>query len=150
MGFKKIAILVFVIALVLLACNSSTSETESTPEREPSVMYEASELAGLMRAMHEQSKSWKSTLLSDNGEELNFEFPDYYLNMHEAEATNPKEINENYHAKAEVFLENTKYFVQAEQENRIAKYNLMIASCIDCHNDFCRGPIQKISKLVIE
>lgn len=150
-SLKKIAVFSVLFSIIILACQSSTSEEVILEEpKEPSIMYEASELASLMRAMHEQSNSWKSTLISNNDLKVDFDFPDFYLRMHEAEATNPNEINENYYQKAEVFLEHTKKFVQAEKEEKIAKYNLMIASCIDCHKDFCRGPIQKINKLVIE
>lgn len=149
LSFKKIAALIILFSIIILACQSSSSEEVAEP-KEPSIMYEASELASLMRAMHEQSNSWKNVLNSENAENPTFEFPEFYERMHSAEATNPKEINDNYHLKADAFLESTKNFVQAEKEEKIAKYNLMIASCIDCHKDFCRGPIQKINKLVIK
>lgn len=149
-SLKKIAVFITLFSFFIWACQSSSKEKPISKEpKEPSVMYEASELASLMRAMHEQSNSWKNALLAD-AENFELDMPEFYRRMHTAEATNPKEINDNFYAKADAFLEATNTFIHAENVNKLETYNLMIASCVDCHKDFCRGPIQKINKLVIE
>lgn len=137
------------IALIFLitACSQQAEKVESKPEKEVSIMYEASELALLMRAMHEQSAQWKKALEQESDA---FIFPDGYLNIFDAEATNPQEINEKFPPLAQDFIDQTQKFVRADATMKIGEYNLMITSCINCHENYCRGPIAKISKLYID
>jgi hypothetical protein len=53
------------------------------------------------------------------------------------------------------FPELSAAFVEAFNElkstpAKTEQFNLMIASCIDCHEQFCPGPIRQIKKLQIE
>jgi len=53
------------------------------------------------------------------------------------------------------FPELSAAFVEAFNElktnpAKTEQFNLMIASCVDCHEQFCPGPIRQIKKLQIE
>jgi hypothetical protein len=135
------------IILLTTSCTQQDNHTLDKDQKQQSVMYEASELALLMRAMHEQSAQWKKNVL--NNDSL-FIFPEGYNNLHSATATNPAEIGDTFHEKADDFIISAKAFAEANNNERIEKYNLMIASCVDCHRSYCTGPIPKINKLKIE
>jgi hypothetical protein len=144
---KRIAIISFGFIASCVLVFSCSQQEKATPEKEKSVMYEASELALLMRAMHEQSAQWKKAL---ENEEISLQFPSGYHNLFTAEPTNPAEMDEKFYAFAKEFITETENFTNAPIHLQKEKFNLMIQSCITCHESYCRGPIQKISKLKIE
>lgn len=141
---KQIAFLIFVV--ILSSCQQENKEKTQQPKQE-SIMYEASELALLMRAMHEQSAQWKKALETDADQ---YVFPTGYLNLTTAVATNPAEIDEKFYPLAENFIEHTQKFIKADKSTKPEAFNLMITSCITCHESYCRGPIVKIKKLYLE
>jgi len=142
---RLLAIFAFFFVGTALIFSCSRQQDKPNP-KENSVMYEASELALLMRAMHEQSAQWKKNLESDNPQIV---FPTGYHNLFSAEATNPSEIDEKFYAFAKEFISETENFTNAPIHLQKEKFNLMIQSCITCHESYCRGPIQKINKLII-
>jgi cytochrome c556 len=144
---KRLAIISFGFIASCVFVFSCSQQEKATPEKEKSVMYEASELALLMRAMHEQSAQWKKAL---ENEEISLQFPSGYHKLFTAEPTNPAEIDEKFHHFAQVFLQETEAFTSAPIHLQREQFNIMIQSCITCHESYCRGPIQKISKLKIE
>lgn len=110
-------------------------------------MYEASELALLMRSLETQLKQLGAQL--DAGI-LPADSLSDYSKLHTAKATNPKEINEIYHGMADVFIAKAKE-MNAQKEVELFKihYNILVNSCISCHQVYCNGPIERISKLQI-
>ncbi len=138
------------VATVAIACQS-TSEAEpasapAAPVAEEPLMYEASELAALMRRMEEENKEMRSQILEGNYPDS---YPEDYANIHTAEATNPRDINETFHSLAQLYLENMDAIVEAEGEAVIPAFNTMVSTCISCHQLYCQGPIPRIRKLRI-
>lgn len=108
-------------------------------------MYEPSELALVMRSMEAQLKDIEVQLESGK---LPIDSFSAYVNLHTAEATNPREINETYHGMADVFMANAKEMnAQKTIDDYKIHYDLLVNNCISCHQVYCNGPIERISKL---
>lgn len=135
-------ILIICTISLFFACN--TNEVNS---KEVSVMYKDAELALLMRSMYSQNEAWKQAILEDRFET---NFPTDFYGIHTAEATDQTIRNEQFTSLADAYLASSKDLIETEKSKKqIKKFNLSIDACIDCHNVFCQGPIDKIKKLYI-
>lgn len=102
-----------------------------------------SELALLMREMHEQAKLLKLLLVNDEDLEPYEIDVDFIL---EAEPTRPSVQGDEFESFARYFLKsNSDIF----QNPGIENYNIMVESCVACHKEFCPGPVRTIQKLKI-
>lgn len=113
---------------------------------EESQMYEASELASLMRQMYEDNDSLRTLIMSG---EVPASFPEDFYTIHTAQATDPDEINETFHALAEEYMKNMEAIIHADKATVVAEFNNMVNTCVSCHQIYCQGPIPKIRKLTI-
>ena len=78
-------------------------------------------------------------------------FPEDFLKMHSAEATDPNDKNETYHALANVYLAQMDSIVNAPDAAGAKKaFNNMVTTCVSWHQVFCQGPIPRIQKLRIQ
>lgn len=140
--------------MVAVACTSNSEDSSTrndapaseTTEREEPEMYEASELAALMRRMHDENKALREEIMEGN---YPTSYPEDYSNIHTAQATNPRDINETFHGLAQVYLENMDQIIEAEGEAVVSAFNNMVNTCISCHQLYCQGPIPRIRKLRI-
>lgn len=103
-----------------------------------------SELALLMREMHEQAKLLK--LLLVNGEDIDQYEADVDFIL-EAEPTRPSVQGDEFESFARYFLKTNK---EIYQNPGIDNYNIMVESCVACHKEFCPGPVRTIQKLRIK
>ncbi len=133
-------------ASFFIACNNQQKQTENTAE-EPD-MYEASELAILMRNMYKGNLEIRKQIMAG---ELPDDFPQEFYKIHTAKATKPEDINETYKALADQYLQNMERIARAgnQQEAKIA-YNDMVMTCASCHQIYCQGPLPKIRKMKIK
>jgi len=110
-------------------------------------MAEFSELALLMKEIHEDAKKWRAEL--EAGEQ-----PRDSLKIYEdlvtstptkAEVKGPvfKSFASMYQARLD------SLFHAGELEMARGAYNNLISSCVDCHGEYCPGPIPTIKKLYI-
>lgn len=153
--YKKILIAGCLIgASFFVACQQQESaeveETESNASAESGQekeldMYEASELASLMRQMYEGNLDLKKQIAEGKVPES---FPEEWKKIHTAEATNPEELNETFDALAKQYIANMEAISKAESTAaaKIA-YNAMIGTCASCHQIYCTGPLAKIKKM---
>lgn len=140
---KKIVVTLSILVFILVACNKKGSNKA----KEESIMYEATPLANLMLRMHGDALAWKGAIETDVFES---KFSTDYYGIHTVEATDPKVRNEVFTEKADKYLDCVKDLTDTKkQKKQVKKFNLMIASCVDCHSIFCQGPIDKIEKLYI-
>lgn len=130
--------------------NTGTEETESNASAESGHekeldMYEASELASLMRQMYEGNLDLKKQIADGK---VPASFPEEWKKIHTAEATNPEELNETFGALAKQYIANMEAISKAETtaEAKIA-YNAMVGTCASCHQIYCTGPLAKIKKM---
>lgn len=142
---KRFSLLSLTLLLLFVyACKEGDSVTV---QPEP-VMYEASELAALMRSMHDSVGVWKIEIEQDSTFELRL--PETFDAIKSAEATSPEEINDVFYNMADVFLKRVEILASASPDKKIAEHNLLVSSCVNCHKLYCQGPIPKIEKLRIK
>lgn len=148
---KKIWILGYLIGVsFFVSCQQQEQETTVEPKAtkgwQPEVMKQ-SELAILMREMHDQSASFK---LKINEGEMPEKFPEHFKNIHTANSTDPDVKDEVYHSFSDMYLGFIKQYEEAEGDAKVIQYNNSIKACVSCHQQYCQGPIPKIEKLYIK
>ncbi|MGB1247560.1 MAG: hypothetical protein ACPG4Z_01650 [Chitinophagales bacterium] len=136
---SRVSIFILTCGLLIFAC-----QQKQEPTHEPSIMYEASELARLMRNMHDTLLVWKNDVQAGDSVYIH---PQYFEGIHTAQATNPDEINDAFYLLASSFEQSIYTFNKTQD---ITSYNLVVNSCVTCHKSYCQGPIPKIEKLYIE
>lgn len=133
------------VLLVVFACAENQEDKGET--QGDMKMAEFSELALLMKEIHEDAKKWKTEL--EAGQR-----PTDSLKIYEEMVTSTPTKAE---VKGPVF-EGFAYMYQARLDSLfhageldMAKdaYNNLISSCVDCHGEYCPGPIPTIEKLYI-
>jgi cytochrome c553 len=147
----KIPIVLFlkgcVIASFFISC-----QQQSTPAPQPEevhkkpALYEASELALLMRALYEQQLEIKKGL--QTGELPDSISPDF-VNIHTAVATkNMIDQRPTFEAMATTFVAQMHALTKAQNvDSAKVIFNNIIGTCSSCHQVYCQGPLQKIKKL---
>lgn len=103
-----------------------------------------SELALLMREMYDSSASLKE-LIKKGKSPANF--PEKFVKMQTAKPTDVKVKNVTFDALSNEYLKSLISVHQSPKKELVVNYNLMVQKCINCHQVFCPGPIQKIGKL---
>lgn len=134
--------------LLIYACNSNNCSADKKPPTE-SIMYEPSELAILMKQMHAQELMWKQMIEADS---FAIDFPTDFMGIYTEEPTdsNLRERDEHFISFADKYIDNVKALIDTKkQKKQIKRFNATIDACIDCHTDYCQGPIDKIKKLYI-
>lgn len=125
--------------------NTATNASAEGSQDKELEMYEASELASLMRQMYEGNLDLKKQIAEGKVPES---FPEEWKKIHTAEATNPEELNETFDALAKQYIANMESIAEAKStaEAKIA-YNAMVGTCASCHQIYCTGPLAKIKKM---
>ncbi len=103
-------------------------------------------MALAMRQMVSNAQQMKE--LIEKGQKLNvakFPFIRFYL----VEPTDPSILEPQFYENARLFQETyTALFKHPEQQEKY--YNVVINSCVNCHQSYCSGPLKRIKKLYIE
>jgi cytochrome c556 len=126
----------------LLAVLEDTTATK--PEGNYQDPNQASELALLMRNMYTDSEKMKEAVLAGK---LPEDLREKFKKMHSAVATETDMKDEAFTAMANVFLKNMDKLY--DDKNQIEDYNVLVQSCLACHQNHCPGPISRIKKLTI-
>ena len=141
-------------ASFFVSCQNQTeaeeTEKQDAAQQEESWepdMYEASELVMIMRQMHADNMALKEQIANGTPPES---VPKEYQKILTATATNPDELDELYYAMAKIWLNDYQAVVDAEPSELLDKYNGMVKTCVNCHENYCLGPIPKIEKLYIK
>lgn len=141
---KLFVLAILAVLVVAFSCNHKETGQNG---KEPSVMYEPTELALLMLQMHDNSAEWKEAIKKDS---FDITFPTDFYGIYTAEATDPNVRDERFKAMADVYLASLKDLIDTKKEKKLAKkFNLTIDACIACHSIYCQGPIDKIEQLYI-
>lgn len=124
---------------------AATENASSESEEKDLDMYEASELALLMRGMYEKNLDIRQQIIDGNIPES---FPEDFKTIHTAEAT--EELNETFKSLAVQYIANMEAITQAKSPKEgIEAYNSMINTCASCHTIYCQGPLAKIRRMRI-
>ena len=120
---------------------SNEREVPAKKKSKSGVLYEASELALVMRSMYANM-----TVVGEmvNQKEL---IPDSLLEGYErmlnAEATNPEDLNDQFYGFANVWLDKLNGFKETLD---VTHYNEVMNACVHCHQSFCPGPDRKSTR----
>lgn len=143
---KTSAILVFVGILVWACANSEVEATKEVTKTEVK-MAEWSELALLMRDIHEDAKAWRQAI--DDGTFEQDSVAIYKL-LVESTPTDEKVKGPVYESFAQHYQMALDSLMGAKNINLVKeKYNNLVTSCITCHQTYCTGPIKTIKKLYL-
>ncbi len=127
------------------ACGSQEEEKVVEPTMKA---QEWSELAILMRQIHEDAKDWRSVLESDS---LVLDSVKVYEALISSTPTNPDVAGPVFDGFAKNYQNSVDAFLQAK-DITLAKvaYNNLVTSCLSCHGEFCPGPMKTIKKLKVK
>lgn len=142
----------FLLACLFFSCSTKTKECKKNqinPNGD-------SELALVMRALYNNTLSIKSEYIKNTDSISNIELnlniiEDFTLNyeaLNHAEPTDHDLRNDGiYKGFTDIYINSSTEFLT----NKYSKenYNLMVNNCIQCHEQFCLGTIDKIRKLYI-
>ena len=144
---RKILTISFILGLItLVSCGGP--EQESAPKQTwTPELDQPSELAQIMRDMHEEATNRKNSL--EQGQ-LDPTLSETLFSMTTAHPTNPHMKGEGFEPYAKSFIGIYNQIHSAEEiDVQIQAHNNMVDACIACHTQFCDGPISRIEKLYV-
>ena len=145
---NKLFFLAVAISVSLYSCDTA-EESKSTVKKSTwsPKMDEPSELAQIMRDLHEEGLQRKASL--EKGVLYSGSI-DNLLKMVAATPTEPHMKGPAFEPHAMAF--NASYgAIQAATavQEQIDAHNNLVKSCVACHTNFCQGPISRIELLYI-
>ena len=145
---NKIFFLAVAVSVSLYSCD--TTEQPSSTGKESTwspKMDEPSELAQIMRDLHEEGLQRKASL--EKGELFSGSV-DNLLKMIAATPTEPHMKGPAFEPHALAFNASYAAIQSASTVNQqIDAHNNLVKSCVACHTNFCQGPISRIELLYI-
>ncbi len=136
--------LTFIVLYGLIVCYSCTEKGHTKEERYPNG---GSELAWLMRDLTEQMEQRRQLLLDNKNPQT------VILNVGHLLTAQPTEQGKNqspqYISMAKDFQE---YILKEPKEAalQIEHFNGTVIRCMNCHQQMCPGPTERIKKLTID
>lgn len=139
-------ILVAVVSAFLLSCSTEESPTEKTQVYNPNG---DSELALAMRNIFNQTEEIKTSL--HHGKLV---IPKGYIenlrSFHSATPTDPEiKVTEFFGFVKAIEMATQKLEETEDIETQRVQYGQLVNTCIQCHQQFCPGPIRRIKKLTL-
>lgn len=136
-----------ILAIGMVFIFTACSSDEKTGERQSElVMAEESELALLMRQLTEETDSIRSAVLRGEGHPLWSRIKD----LHTAEPTEASSSGPVFDGFASSFIAAVDEMEAADDSLRAQYFNGVINRCMDCHQEFCPGPMKRIKKFYVE
>lgn len=156
---KKHIVSVLIIILFITGCNKKTETGEDTspkkdttaascakPAKKEFKMYEMSQMAALMEQMYVDNQRLKERIT--NGDTLGT-FPKHILNIHSSAMTDESDNDAFFKLQAAKFIK-AQQLIYSDPNNAKQHFNDAVASCVQCHEGKCEGPIPRIKKLYIK
>lgn len=154
-----LSILLLMLGIFIQACSNNGTSPKVSEQTEESIANTDSlkacspimdpnnpkPMALMMRQMAANADSMKARIL--RGETLDsLKHP--FIRFYTAEPTDPKVLEANFFEKARLFQAAYKELFNHPEEQK-KYYNLTIEACVNCHKDYCSGPLKRIRKLPI-
>jgi hypothetical protein len=141
---KNSLFLILCFFLVISSCQQQPVEEDkkATLQVEP-----PSELASLMRDMKVQSELIREAVISNDS--LPIEVIEIWQKIHTAKPTEPSKSGPAFEGFSRHFIEQTVVLYSDSSIKKSDAFNNIVNSCIQCHQEYCPGPIKTISKLTI-
>jgi PBP1b-binding outer membrane lipoprotein LpoB len=153
---KRVFILILSVVFAV-ACSQNKEEkksetnekTEETPKKGKRKLetVKTSELATLMRKMDSELQTVKQSLVNDEAIDENITFE--YATILTATPTETDMKGESFDGFATAYLQQLDKFKKSAKEKKVENFNLLINSCLSCHENTCPGPKGKIRELLI-
>lgn len=128
-------IILAILSITIVACSQNN-------KNEKADMYEASELAELMREMVVFSESAKAKLAA--GEKID-SIPSHFWGLKEAKGTRDEHLEKAFQDLTYPYLEALKGIERGDSQQFY--YTQSIQACKSCHGVYCGGPLNKINQL---
>lgn len=127
------------------ACTQIDSPTPQPAGASELKLAEWSELALLMRDIHEDAKGWRAAI--DDGELIqdSMAIYDVMVNSTPTDSLVSGPVFEGFSRHYQTALDS--FLLAGNIELAKVKYNNLVTACISCHQEFCPGPIKTIEKL---
>jgi hypothetical protein len=162
MKYSTFTFIALFSAVIFYACNQTSNPVEKkvsteTPndssenscDNESEAIMDpnnAKPMALMMRTMVKNAQSMKNQVESGAKlDSLKYPFIRFYL----VEPTDPNVLEPAFYENARLFQEAYQNLFEHPQEQS-KYYNLMVGKCINCHENYCSGPIKRIKKLLIK
>ena len=143
---KTLTLSIILGLITLVSCGGPEQETAPKQTWTPE-LDQPSELAQIMRDMHEEATNRKNSL--EQGQ-LDPTLSETLFSMITAHPTKPHMKGEGFEPYAKSFIGIYNQIHSAEEINvQIQAHNNMVDACIACHTQFCDGPISRIEKLYV-
>ena len=138
-------IILSVILLGVFAC-AETQKDKAVKQKEMK-MAEFSELALLMKEIHKDAKVWRAELEAGNQPSDSIKIYEKLVSSTPTKAEVKGPVFESFASLYQARLDSM--FHAGELDVAKDAYNNLISSCVDCHGEYCPGPIPTIKKLYI-
>ena len=134
------------------ACSDNAPETSSNaPQRELDTtsapghtMAKDSEMTLLMREFYDSLAVSRNQLQA--GQQPSLDFLNRIQELHTASLTDNSVRGPAFDSFTLAFIAQADSLTALSQPDQV-RYNNLITSCLNCHQSFCPGPMQKIGKL---
>lgn len=135
----------FFIGLVMWACTQVESPTTPPADSSELKLAEWSELALLMRDIHEDAKDWRASIGAGDLIQDSLAIYDIMVNSTPTDGLVAGPVFEGFSQHYQTSLDS--FLLAGNIELAKVKYNNLVTSCISCHQEYCPGPIKTIKKL---
>ena len=130
--------------LFFWACDPPTQKQESLAQKYPN---DDAPLALLMREMFLDLEQIKDAV--EKGEAIR-SYVESHRQLLEATPTNPGVKTPVFELMGEAYLESLSILEQSPPELIKANYQMLVTTCVGCHQQYCPGPIKRIRLLEID
>ena len=136
---RKSWIVISVMAGFVLAINTSCGDQPKSLNPNGD-----SELALLMREMYDDGMKTKQQMLDGKVPEVHVK----YKQIHTARKTETLKVDTaSFSSFASAYETAMDSFIATDASNKVAAYQLMVNSCMNCHQIVCPGPKVKIQHM---
>lgn len=139
----KTARVLIIMGLLAWACAEIDATNKSTSVNDQSPQW--SELALLMRKMHEDAKLWRDSIASGMVSVSQKPIYEQMISATPTDSAVTGPVFESFALNYQNYLDS--FLLANNVELSKIKYNNLITACIDCHQQYCPGPIKAIKKL---
>tara|TARA_B100000900_G_scaffold407379_1_gene419988 strand:+ start:57 stop:497 length:441 start_codon:yes stop_codon:yes gene_type:complete len=136
------------LGLFVAACSDSNKGDSTKSQGWQPQINQPSELASIMRVLHNEATERKATLEDGYMAVVNSKL---IFKMINAKPTEPHMIGQAFEPSAQAFMASYGQLSATDDvQGQIKAHNNLVKSCVACHMNFCQGPIPRIEKLYVK
>lgn len=140
----RFCFLLLLLGIGLMACETAEKTEVAAKPVTAGKVEDAKPMALMMRAIYDQSRNMRTEL--EAGKNLDSSLY-RFMEFHKLEPTDSTVLVEVFYQHNDKFREAYENLLRSSNK---PAYNAMLTACVNCHADFCPGPIKRINKLRFE